>query len=291
MRLLALAFAAGVAADYIHTNFYLSSTKCNGVVFQQVAQLVGCSAQGSSSLTVSCLNDTAAMADVFSTTDCTGPSRSIEVPFDSACSANGAMTSQTQCVTGEYSELALCMHPGACPRLATAARPPPPSPFMRTRTRTHAHLSFPPPAPTRLNVAYFPGPPNSCPTQPGVRPEHYQDITYNVCLQSSPTSWIKLGCNAVNVTQSYWTAKGCVGTPAAIASAIPLGCSETPADPAKPNPSAGPRVTVCGKKQQGEEGGAAALEALPLPMEEARAAVVAALAQAAAAAVARAAAL
>ena len=119
-------------------------------------------------------------------------------------------------------------------------------------------------------------------------PEHLQDIATNVCLQSSPSLWLKFGCNAVNVTLSYYSAKGCAGTPYATGGALPLGCSATSEDPA--NPKAGLRVAVCGKKQG--EGGleeGAALGAPPvLPMADARAAVTAALAEAAAAAVARA---
>ena len=142
------------------------------------------------------------------------------------------------------------------------------------------------------NVAYYAGPPNKCPAPKGP-PEHLQDITTNVCLQSSPTSWVKFGCNAVNVTQSYWTAKGCAGAPAATAPALPLGCSPSPEDPAHPNPNLGARVVVCGKKQQDEqqqqgEEAAEMGEPVLLPMAEAKAAVAAALEQAAAAAAARA---
>ena len=106
-RTLALALFAATAADFIETDFFLSSARCGGPVFQRVAQLVGCSVQGTSSLRVSCLNATAAIADVFSTTDCSGPSRPIEVPFDSACAASGALaqSSQTRCATGAYSAL------------------------------------------------------------------------------------------------------------------------------------------------------------------------------------------
>jgi hypothetical protein len=141
-------------------------------------------------------------------------------------------------------------------------------------------------------VAYYAGPPNKCPAPRGP-PEHLQDITTNVCLQSSPTTWVKFGCNAVNVTASYWTAKGCAGTPSSINPALPLGCSPSPADPAHPDPNLGPRVVVCNKKQQGEqeeEGEEAAElgEPVALPMAEARAAVAAALKQTAAAAAARA---
>ena len=123
----------------------------------------------------------------------------------------------------------------------------------------------------------------------GAQPDHLQDITTGVCLQASPSQWLKFGCNAVNVTLSYWSAKGCAGAPYAVSPALPLGCSATPADPAKPNPSAGPRVAVCGKRQQEE--GAALGAPVPLPMADARAAVAAALAEAAAAAAARARAL
>lgn len=105
MRLALLSLSLGAAtADYIQTTFYLSSSKCSGPVFQTVSQLVGCSPQGSSSLTVTCLNSTAAIADVFTdSTDCTGSSTPIDVPFDSSCTATGAQSSLSQCITGSYS--------------------------------------------------------------------------------------------------------------------------------------------------------------------------------------------
>ncbi len=115
-------------------------------------------------------------------------------------------------------------------------------------------------------------------------PEHLQDIATNVCLQSSPSLWLKFGCDAVNVTLSYWSAKGCAGKPYATGGALPLGCSPTSEDPAKPQP--GLRVAVCGKKQGRE--GEGPQEGMLLPMADARAAVTAAVAEAAAAAVARA---
>jgi len=163
-------------------------------------------------------------------------------------------------------------------------------------------LSHTPPAPPHtlntlaapskgINIGFFAGPPNACPVPAGAEPDHLQDITTGVCLQASSSQWLKFGCNAVNVTLSYWSAKGCAGAPYAVSPALPLGCSATPADPAKPNPSAGPRVAVCGKKQQQQEEGAALGAPVPLPMADARAAVAAALAEAAAAAVARARAL
>jgi hypothetical protein len=121
----------------------------------------------------------------------------------------------------------------------------------------------------------------------GAVPEHLQDVTTNVCLQSSPSLWLKFGCNAVNVTLSYWAAKGCGGKPYATGSALPLGCSPTTEDPAKPQ--AGLRVAVCGRRQGGEEEEEEEEAApVPLPMAEARAAATAAVAEAAAAAVARA---
>jgi hypothetical protein len=94
-------------ADFIQTTIYLSSGKCSGQVFQTVSQLVGCSRQGQRSLTVTCLNSSAATADVFDGTDCTGPSTPIDVPFDSSCTATGSQSSVSQCVTGSYSECAL----------------------------------------------------------------------------------------------------------------------------------------------------------------------------------------
>jgi hypothetical protein len=118
-------------------------------------------------------------------------------------------------------------------------------------------------------------------------PEHQQDITTNVCLQSSPSLWLKFGCDAVNVTLSYWAAKGCAGKPYATGGALPLGCSPTSEDPAKPQP--GLRVAVCGKGQGGgAEGPQEGAAPMLLPMAEARAAATAAVAEAAAAAVARA---
>ena len=104
LRLLAsLALAAPITADYIQTSFYLANARCSGAVFQTVAQLPGCTVQGANSLTVSCLNDTAAVANVFSNRDCSGPSSTIEVPFDSSCSASGSQSSLSQCKTGPYS--------------------------------------------------------------------------------------------------------------------------------------------------------------------------------------------
>jgi len=141
-------------------------------------------------------------------------------------------------------------------------------------------------------LAYYAGPPNTCPAPKGAVPEHFQDITTNVCLQGSPTSWIKFGCNAENVTQSGFSAKGCTGTPTSIIPALPLGCSPSPGDPSKPDPNPGLRVVVCGKKQQGQQqGGEYGTELgmpLPLPIEDARVAVTSALSQAVAAAAARA---
>ena len=103
-RLLAsLALAVTISADYIQTSFYLANARCSGQIFQTVAQLPGCTVQGAHSLTISCLNDTAAVADVYSSLDCTGPSSPIEVPFDSSCSASGAQSSLSQCKTGPYS--------------------------------------------------------------------------------------------------------------------------------------------------------------------------------------------
>jgi hypothetical protein len=108
-----LAIAIGVRADFIQTNFFLSTAKCSGQVFQSVAQLVGCTVQGSTaSLRVSCINDTAATAAVFSTLDCTGPSQPIDVPFPSACGVAQGGSSQTVCKTGPYSALPL---PGETP--------------------------------------------------------------------------------------------------------------------------------------------------------------------------------
>jgi hypothetical protein len=286
-HLLSLAIAVStVNADFIQTTFYLSSSKCSGQVFQTVSQLVGCSQQGSSSLTVTCLNSSAAIAEVFSGTDCTGPSTPIDVPFDSSCTATGAQSSLSQCVTGSYSAWPHARLPA--PSLPACA------PFSLSPTSPALCLQAAPPK--GISIAYYAGPPNTCPAPKGAAPQHLQDITTNVCLQSSPATWVKFGCNAVNVTQATWTVKGCAGAPTSTVPALPLGCSPSPADPNHPDPNAGPRVVVCSKKQLGEQLGgseeAAEMgEPEPLPMAEAKAAVAAALEKAAAAAAARALAL
>lgn len=103
---LTLACAGFASGDFIKTTFFLSSTKCSGNVYQTVSQLVGCTPQGpKNSLSITCLNSSGATAAVYSTLDCSGPSRSIDVPFDSSCSASGAQSWLTQCVTGSYSAL------------------------------------------------------------------------------------------------------------------------------------------------------------------------------------------
>lgn len=99
-----LLIAIGARADFIQTNFYLSTARCSAPAFQSVAQLVGCTVQGTTaSLRVTCINDTAATADVFSTLDCTGPSQPVDVPFPSTCAAGAQGSSQTMCKTGTYS--------------------------------------------------------------------------------------------------------------------------------------------------------------------------------------------
>lgn len=140
-------------------------------------------------------------------------------------------------------------------------------------------------------MARFPGPPNTCPVPPRSAAEFYEDLDTNSCLHIAPTSWVQFGCNAVNVTQSVFTSKGCAGAPMATIPLFPLGCSATPDDPAHPDPRAGPYFTTCGKRaggalEGGPAGGAAAplqpLGALPVPNPAAAfvAAAAAALARA-----------
>ena len=120
---------------------------------------------------------------------------------------------------------------------------------------------------------------------PSARPDHFQDVTTNVCLQSSPASWVKFGCDAENVTQTYYAAKGCAGAPSSVTPVLPLGCSPTAQDPAHPDARAGAQVAVCGKKQPAaaEAAQAAVAAVLPLgapqPLAEARAAVAAVTAE------------
>ena len=98
-----IALASGASADFISTTFYLGSAKCSGPVFQTVAQLTGCAAQDNgASLTVTCINATAAEAAVYTTSDCTGPSTTIAVPFDSSCSSDAQLSRRTLCAAGPY---------------------------------------------------------------------------------------------------------------------------------------------------------------------------------------------
>ena len=281
---LLLLLARPSRSDYILSTFYLASTRCGGPTYQSVAQLVGCVPQGPQSLLLSCTNATAATIAVFSTPNCAGPSTPAELPFNPACVSDQPPQSySTRCVAGPY---------GAGRFFFVAPCPPPtlmPIPHTHTTTTTTTAPLLAAPG-KGANVASYPGPPNTCPAPRGVPPAHFQDIVTNTCLQSSPTSWIKFGCNSANVTQSTYAAKGCAGAPLASSTAIPLGCTATPVDPSHPDPRAGPRVATCGKKGAEEEVGGAASAAVPplapLPLDAARAAAVAALSAALSAALA-----
>jgi hypothetical protein len=143
----ALLLAIGARADFIQTNFYLSSARCGGQVFQSVAQLAGCTVSGATaSLRVTCVNDTAATADVFSTLDCTGPSQPIDVPFPSTCAAVAqGGSSQTKCKTGPYSACRRAL--ANSPRTPSSSLRPPPAlltPPRHAHTHTLAQLTLSP---------------------------------------------------------------------------------------------------------------------------------------------------
>ena len=123
--LLALAALAGARADYFLTNLFLGNQKCAGTPYQTLAQLTGCVPQGTpsggitASLTLHCLNATAALANVYPNTDCTGAFRTIAIPLPgTSCSAEGQDSSISTCQPGSYSA-------SAQPAVPAAPSPPP----------------------------------------------------------------------------------------------------------------------------------------------------------------------
>lgn len=118
--LLALTIAGTASADYIQSSFFLSTQNCSGTPLQVIAQLQNCVPQGpSSSLTLHCINSTAAVANVYSQPGCTGGFRSMDVPIYSQCGVQGSDSYISSCQVGTYSAFQLPLRPA--PRVGRQA--------------------------------------------------------------------------------------------------------------------------------------------------------------------------